>query len=267
MQVSILGCGWLGIPLAQSLLVKGYAIKGSTTSPAKLEILDTAGIKPFLVSLNADSVTGDITGFLNSSNILIIDIPPRLRGAESESFTDKIKTLISYIEQSGIKQVLFISSISVYGNNDGIITEDIIAIPDSDSGKQLLEAEALLQNNPNFKTTSLRFAGLIGSDRHPVYHLAGKESLPNPNAAINLIQQKDCIGIIEKIIGKNAWGEIFNAAAPFHPTRKEYYTKKAVELKLPQPQFSNEEGDMGKIISSDKISELLEYNFISDELS
>ena len=266
MQVSILGCGWLGLPLAQSLLKKGYAVKGSTTSPEKLVILEEAGITPFLLSLNTNVITGDISGFLTNSEVLIIDIPPRLRGIESELFTDKIKTLIPCIEQSEIKQVLFISSISVYGNNDDMVTEETIAIPDSDSGKQLLEAEQLLQSNLNFKTTVLRFAGLIGSNRHPVYHLAGKENLPNPYAVINLIHQEDCIGIIERIIEKEAWDQTFNAATPFHPARKEYYTTKAIELKLPQPQFVSEKGSTGKIISSQKIVGLLEYDFIIDRL-
>lgn len=29
--VSILGCGWLGLPLAEQLLAEGYSVKGSTT--------------------------------------------------------------------------------------------------------------------------------------------------------------------------------------------------------------------------------------------
>ncbi len=33
---SILGCGWLGKPLAVSLLDEGFNVKGSTTSEEKL---------------------------------------------------------------------------------------------------------------------------------------------------------------------------------------------------------------------------------------
>lgn len=263
MQVSILGCGWLGIPLAQSLRNNGYTVKGSTTSQAKLEALNAVGIEPFIISLNADTVSGDILRFLSNTDVLIIDIPPRSRGTESESFTLKIKNLIPYIEQSGIKQVLFVSSISVYGNNEGIITEDSIPLSENDSGKQLLETERLLQNNNSFKTTVLRFAGLIGLNRHPVNHLAGKENLPNPNASINLIHQKDCITIIEKIIEKNTWGETFNAAAPFHPIRKEYYTQKAIELGLIPPTFNDDKNSRGKIISSKKLINILDYHFSS----
>mgnify|MGYP003615968040 CR=1 FL=1 len=39
MKISILGCGWLGFPLAQKLIETGYEVKGSTTSESKLEAL------------------------------------------------------------------------------------------------------------------------------------------------------------------------------------------------------------------------------------
>ena len=29
-QISILGCGWLGLPLAKALLKNGFSVKGST---------------------------------------------------------------------------------------------------------------------------------------------------------------------------------------------------------------------------------------------
>ena len=44
MQVSILGCGWLGLPLAKALIGEGYTVKGSTTTPAKLNLLKEEGV-------------------------------------------------------------------------------------------------------------------------------------------------------------------------------------------------------------------------------
>ena len=45
-KISILGCGWLGFPLAKALLSKGLSVKGSTTSSEKLATLEKAGITP-----------------------------------------------------------------------------------------------------------------------------------------------------------------------------------------------------------------------------
>lgn len=261
MQISLLGCGWLGLPLAESFIEKGFTVKGSVTSPEKLELLKSKGIQPYLISLTSTSVNGEVAQFLNKSDILIIDIPPKLRKEGSESFIQKIEQLIPYIEQTVVSKVLFVSSISVYGQkNDGIVTENTPPFPDTESGKQLLETEKILASNTKFKTTSLRFAGLYGGERHPVYHLASKQNLQQPNAPINLIDRKNCIGIIEAIINKNAWGEVFNAALSQHPTRKEYYTQKAQEMQLPLPEFMEDNNTAGKIISSQKIKTVLGYS-------
>ena len=265
-KISILGCGWLGFPLAKALLTKGFSVKGSTTSIEKLAVLENVGIVPFLIALSENEITGDVTDFLENSEILIIDIPPKLRGAGRENFVSKIRNTIPFIEKSPVKNVLFISSTSVYNDDDAFVTEKTIPKPNTESGKQLLEAEQLLRSNSHFKTTIVRFGGLIGEDRHPIQFLAGRENLESPNAPINLIHQEDCIGIILKIIATNSWNETFNAVAPSHPSRETYYTQKAAALNLALPQFNPENNFGGKIILSTRIENVLYYTFTKPNL-
>lgn len=260
-QISILGCGWLGFPLAEQLLAKGYPVKGSTTSSEKLAVMEKSGIKPFLIALTENGIQGIITDFLYETEILIIDIPPKLRGAQKENFVAKIQMLIPYIEKSSVENVVFVSSTSVYADDNSVVTESTIPQPDTESGKQLLQAEQLLQSNSHFKTTVIRFGGLIGANRHPIHFLAGRKNLENPDGSINLIHQIDCIGIISKIIEKESWNELFNAVTRFHPSRKEYYTQKATELNLATPEFNHELPSQGKVILSDKVEKMLEYQF------
>ena len=278
-QISILGCGWLGLPLAKSLLEKGFSVNGSTTSVEKIAVLEKAGIHPFLVSLSAVEVLEEtkisIENFLENSNVLIIDIPPKLRGDSSDTstalsmtFVAKIQNVIPFIEKSSVEKVIFVSSTSVYSDDNSIITEAMIPNPDTDSGRQLLEAEQLLQSNSNFQTTILRFGGLIGEDRHPIKFLAGRKNIENPEGPINLTHQIDCIGIIEEILKHpetsgqiDKSNEVFNAVAPFHPTRKDYYTQKAIELNLPLPEFDESKTSTGKTILSDKVESILNYKF------
>jgi nucleoside-diphosphate-sugar epimerase len=273
-KIAILGCGWLGLPLAKSLLSKGYDVKGSTTSESKLEVLKDAGISPFQIQLKEHQIIGNIEDFLKETDVLIIDIPPGLRREVSSSnemtFVSKVKTLIPFIEKLGVQKVLFVSSTSVYGDNFPIveITEETKPYPDTESGKQLVIAEALLQSNPHFKTTVIRFGGLLGDDRHPVKFLAGRTNVENPDAPVNMIEREDCIGIIETVIDKglrqaqsDKWGETFNAVIPQHPTRKAYYHKKAQILNLPLPTFAEDSESKGKIISSKKVETILGYSF------
>lgn len=262
-KISILGCGWLGLPLAQKLLEKGYIVKGSTTSENKISILKEHKIKPFLVTLYEDKIEGCIQDFLNNSDILIVDIPPKLRSTTSENFVSKIKLLIAEIEKSSVQKVLFISSTSVYADVFPIeeITEKTPTNPETESGKQLVETEQLLLSNTTFETTILRFGGLIGEDRNPIVHLAGRENVTNAEAPINFIHHEDCIGIITAIVEKSVWNTVFNAVTPQHPTRKEYYTAKAKELKLTPPTFDKNITSIGKIVSNNKLVALLNYNF------
>lgn len=261
-----MGCGWLGFPLAKALLQKGFSVKGSTTSVDKLALLEEAKIEPYLISLTAQEIQGNTTGFLEHSSVLIIDIPPKLRGVEKENFVAKIENLIPHIEQSGVENVLFISSTSVYNDDEKHVTEATTPNPDTESGMQLLATERLLQANTSFQTTVLRFGGLIGEDRHPIKFLAGKTNVENPDAPINMIHQDDCIGIILKIITANSWGETFNAVTPFHPTRKDYYIDKAIDLALAPPIFNDEKPSVGKVIDATKVVEVLGYSFTRLEL-
>jgi nucleoside-diphosphate-sugar epimerase len=265
LKISILGCGWLGLPLAQTLIEKGYFVNGSTTSPEKIPVLEKSGINPFLIAANTDEIDGDIASFLEGSDMLIIDFPPKLRGNASESFVSKIKTLIPYIEISKIPDVVFISSISVYGDDHKLTTETAVPNPVTESGKQLLEAEQLLTQNKHFAADILRFGGLVGNDRHPVYHIAGKTNLEHAQAPINLIHLSDCIGIILAILKKRPGNEIFNAVAPFHPSRKQYYEAKATSMKLEKPVFMDGEKKEGKTISSEKLKRVLGYEFLITE--
>lgn len=269
-KISILGCGWLGLPLAKSLLLKEYEVKGSTTSESKLDVLKNAGILPFQIQLEAHQIIGSIEDFLKETDVLIIDIPPGLRreisSLEEMTFVNKIRTLVPFIEKSGIKNVIFVSSTSVYADSFPIveITEETKPNPDTESGKQLAIVEALLQSNLNFKTTVIRFGGLLGDDRHPIKFLAGRTNVENPDAPVNLIQREDCIGIIEKILNQveyDNWGATFNAVAPQHPTRKAYYQNKALIFNLPLPTFAEDSESKGKMISSKKVETILGYSF------
>lgn len=261
MQISILGCGWLGLPLAESLLKNGFSIYGSTTAAEKILVLEKAGITPFQLLLFENKIAGEVDLFLEHSEILIIDIPPKLRGDSKENFVGKIQTLIPFIEKSSVNKVVFVSSTAVYHDDNKTVTEATVPHPETESGKQLWQAEQLLQSNTHFQTTIVRFGGLIGENRHPIHYLSGRKNIENPDAPINMIHQEDCIGIIQGIIEKGSWNETFNAVAPEHPTRKEYYTQKAIELNLPLPEFDATKTSVGKTISNEKVTTMLNYKF------
>lgn len=266
-QISILGCGWLGLPLAKHLASKGHRIKGSVRKKESLCELAQSPAQTYILDVGTKRITGNLPGFLKNAEILIISIPPRLRKQSSENFVDRIKIIVPHIEQSGIKKVVFISSTSVYTNDNSTVTEETLPMPETESGKQLLASENILKMNSHFQTTVIRFGGLIGPNRHPVTSLAGKKNLEDPEAPVNLIHLDDCIQIISSIIAQDKWAEIFNAVASFHPMKERYYREAARKKGLSEPCFNRAFPSKGKIVCSRKIQHVLNYKFIKSDLN
>ena len=196
-KIGIIGCGWLGLPLAKEFISNNYKVKGSTTTKEKLETLKTEGIEAYLIDLSEKSILDSIDSFLCELDILIINIPPKIKKEGNASYSSKIEKIIKYSNK--VKNILFISSTSVYGSMQGRIDSNTIALPDSENGKEILKTENLIKNK-NY--TILRFGGLIGEGRSPLKYLIQKNEVLNADAPINYIHLKDCIGIINAIIGK-----------------------------------------------------------------
>ncbi|WP_207531684.1 SDR family oxidoreductase [Desertivirga arenae] len=260
MTISLLGCGWLGLPLGAFLVEKGYKIKGSVTDPMKFESLRRAGIDPFRVALTPELEADHPSMFFNC-DVLIVNFPPRRREDIEEYHPEQIRNLIKAIREHGIRKVLFVSSTSVYPDINREVFEADELEPVKGSGRALKIAEDLLQQQKDFETTVLRFAGLVGPERLPGRFLAGKKDVPNGTSPVNLIHREDCIEIIYQIIKQEAWGELFNACSDIHPTRADFYSLAALTIGLAPPQFAVNPQTSFKIINSNKLKQRLGYVF------
>lgn len=260
--ISILGCGWLGLPLGIDLISKGYRIKGSTTSKSKIPKIKKAGIEPFLLTFDPDLHCDHCDDFFDA-DIIIINIPPGIRRHKDGSFHIKqIEALKSRLNRSLIPFVIFISSTSVYPDLNKTVTEMDTAGLSRGPENPLLTTEDLMSDPQNsFETTIIRFAGLYGYDRHPVRFLAGRQNLSNGQAPVNLIHRDDCIEIIYEVIRQDVRNEIFNACTDKHPTRKDYYTRMALRLELEPPTFTENTSLNFKVIDNTKIKQKLNYTF------
>src|SRR5690606_41999862 len=109
-------------------------------------------------------------------------------------------------------------------------------------------------------STIVRFGGLFGPNREPGRFLKGRKTIPNGLAPVNMIHLVDCVGICKAIIQKNAFGRVYNACAPRHPTRKEFYSKATRELGLEEPEFIEECLDW-KMVNSVHVPTYLNYEF------
>ncbi len=247
--ISILGCGWLGLPLAKDLKAMGYHVKGSSTSEYGVNQISSIGVQPFVFDIENQTNNIKQKQFLQS-NTLVVNVPSKKIWC--------FEKLLLRIEKSEIKKLLFVSSTSVYPSNNQIITEETETIPQF---SPLLTIEDLFRSSKVIDTTVIRFGGLIGYDRHPAKFFSLEKPVPSPDSNINMIHRDDCIRIIEQIIAQKAWGEVFNCCADSHPTKRDFYTKLANDIGAKPPAFMKTDKTEFKIISNAKVKKHLNFEF------
>lgn len=250
-KIGIIGLGWLGKPLSKKLAQEGYCVKGTTTSLQKKNQLQREGHEVYKLTIQPESLVGDIFLFFENLDILIVNIPPQIQKEDTSSYIKKIDILIHHVVQFKIKQLLYVSTTSVFLDTDEISIYNETNNPNAYSSKanQLIEAERIIMNNVSFEATVVRFGGLVGNNRHPIYYLSGKQ-VGNAKAPVNLIHLEDCIKLLLCIINKNEWGHYFHGVTEIDKNKSEFYSFSALKRSLLPPVFT-EIQSKGKKISSE----------------
>jgi len=258
--IGILGCGWFGLPFAKTLLQEGYRVKGSTTSETKLTELEASGIESYQINLNdIDELPAD---FFNVE-VLFVNVPPRAKTEDVSQYPQKLNAVIKAAEGK-VKHLVFISSTGVFEDGNFQVDEHSTPQPDTEAGKALLAAESVFVNNSQFTTTIIRFAGLIGPERNLAKFFAGRKEVPNGKAPVNLIALEDCIGVCQQLLNKAAFGGVYHAVMPQHPTRNEFYTQLCNASGMGKPIFKDELLTW-KEVNSINVANRLAYTFkVSD---
>ena len=267
MKVSICGCGWLGSPLALSLQTQGIEVWGSKTTLDGVNKLQQQGINGCLLSLPLGrDINAKIVQFL-TTDVLIIAIPPGRKNLNPPSHIESVMSLSSAAQVAGCKRIIFISTTSVYDPLQGEVIETTPVQPSSASGILHYTLEQLLREQWQQNLTVLRLSGLIGPLRNPVTFLSGRQQLSAGKQPVNLVHLDDCIQVITAIITLVPPMPIMHLTANSHPSRDQYYTAMAMKLKLPLPEFNDDnEGVNGKQINAQQTLSALGITMIHDDL-
>jgi nucleoside-diphosphate-sugar epimerase len=267
--VLVLGCGWLGLALARSLVQDGHRVVGTSTTPENLDAMRAIGIEPHLLRLGAEFSTAAealLHRLLADTDVLVLNVPPR--AAAAGAYPALLRPVHRAVAAAGTSRVLFVSSTSVYPNEPRMMRETD-AVSTRDAASDVLRAEGhFVPRYGQWKSTVVRLGGLFGPDRSPGRFLAGRQGLDQGNAPVNLVHLTDVVGVIAGIIQQGLWGHTFNVCAAQHPRRRDFYPAAAKFLKLESPVFKDEDEATvsGKTIDSSLIRSLLPYQFQHDDV-
>ncbi|MDO5053878.1 MAG: SDR family oxidoreductase [Pasteurella oralis] len=258
-SVSIVGLGWLGLPLARHLKNLGWEVKGSKRTHEGAEQMRLIRLESYPLELtpeiNADP--DDLTMLL-SVDSLVINIPPSQYFFNPQHYVLGIQNLVNEALLHGISHLIFISSTSVFPEITGQFDESCIPQPESEMAKAIVEVEQWLFQLENIDCDIIRFGGLVGDDRHPVYSLAGKE-IRAGNSPVNLVHFDDCARAIQLLLETPSYQRLYHVVAPEHPRKAEYYSAMAEKLGIEAPHFICSEKDPVRVILSDKICQEIDF--------
>jgi nucleoside-diphosphate-sugar epimerase len=261
-SISIIGCGWLGMPLALELQNSGFKVQGTVRTLTKTESFNNSGINFFQLDLNPETESiPEIGSEFWQSDIFVLTIPP----SEPTNYCERISKILDIIaKQPRRLSIIYTSSTGVYGKSKGLLNETYPLNPDRPGAAAVVECEKLLLGkNDIIDVCILRLAGLVGPGRAPGRFFAGKKNLGSGSSPVNLVQLDDCVGMIVRLIKQKIKKGIYNICADQHPMHREFYPAQAIKLGLESPEYGIDSPDADmKIIDNRLLKNVLDYAYI-----
>ena len=261
-KVTIIGLGWLGLPLANALLAQGVCVSGTKTTSDGVDAARAVGVDCYVLKLtpNLECDTEDLEQLMAQSDAVVILLPPSK--VNTATYIEAIEQLVDSAIAFHVPRIIFTSSTSVYGDVQGLIDEDTPLEGETESAKALVGVEQWLHDLPHISVDILRLAGLVGENRHAGRFLAGKKGLKGANQPVNIVHQDDVIAAILLLLQQPTGGHIYNLCAPVHPSRSDFYSQAAQSLGLESPEFIMEDNEPeGKVINGHRICEELGFEY------
>ena len=122
MRISIVGCGWLGLPLAQTLIKAGQEVFGTKRSQEDADALAMHGITGICLNLDQPIPPSDAAQLFDT-DVLVLNVPSGRKSIDKGAYTTNMQRLINYAKAGGCRHLLYISTTSVYGEHDDTVTE------------------------------------------------------------------------------------------------------------------------------------------------
>lgn len=250
-NIGIVGCGWLGAHLAEHLSGKSN-LYVTTRSFEKDKALKSCGYKSQIVNFSDDalSVTNSWS-ILDELDVVVITVPFSKR-TDVNALRKRFDNMINFIDGFE-KQLFLMSSIGIYPQENGVITERTFI--DEKLDFKLLFVEKMIRTKFP-KVNILRLGGLMGGSRVFRRYTIQQSTL---NQQVNHVHYTDVCAVIGKMIQLRCESTLYNLVAPMHPTKSEVVSFQKNE----KGGFSPASND--RIVVSTLLEHELKYSFLQSD--
>jgi nucleoside-diphosphate-sugar epimerase len=270
MRVLIVGCGYVGIPLGAALAQAGHEVHGLRRSATYSDELRNADIQ---------LVIADITKLKQLETLpcaydWVVNCVSSSGGGAADYrvvYLEGMRNLLSWLSHSPPKRLIYTSSTSVYGQNDGsLVTEASRTEPEAETSRVLIETEKLLLQSTSVPGIVLRLAGIYGPSRGYWFKqfLAGEAAITGEGKRIfNMAHRDDIVGAIIVALDRGEPGQIYNVVDAEPVTQLTCFQWLAERTGRPLPPFRNEpipdrkRGASNKRVSNARLKKELNYSF------
>ena len=218
MDLTIVGCGYVGLALAERLQPKRPQLKLTltTTSSERLEQLSPLADRVELCDATDPAQLRE--ALRKSSNAVLCLGPKGDRQVDANgyhhTFVDSFRCLTSLLPQlPELRQIVYTGSCSVYGDAEGDwVDEQTPPEPGRGHGDVLLEGEHLLSGISDRRVCILRLGALYGPGRELDQRLRGLAGLERPGSGAtysNWLHVADAAGALEAALDAE-WAGVVN---------------------------------------------------------
>lgn len=205
-NIAILGCGYVGRALAACWQEQGHFVTGTTTRQERVALLQP--LLSRVVAMTGDDASA-VQSLVQGQDTVVISVAPTGFQVADEATYEKTylttaENLLQALKQTpSVKQVIYLSSYSVYGDRQGEWVDETASISPTESRSQMLyEAEQIVSqaDSEHQRICILRLGGIYGPGRELVGMLGGMAGMTLPgrgDRVINWIHRDDIVGVIE----------------------------------------------------------------------
>lgn len=237
----VIGCGYLGAKVASRWFSSGRSVIAVTRSEAKSEQLRRAGWTPYVADICQPETLRPLPEI--DSVLFAVGYDRASGKTQEEVFVDGLRNVLQQVGPR-CRRFLYVSSTSVYGQNDGDwVDESSSCEPVQPGGMCCLAAENLVREFfADHRAVRLRLAGIYGPARllSRIADLQAGKPLPGrPDAWLNLIHVEDAAAAVVAAGEAAAPADVYIVADDRPVRRGDYYSQLARLVGAPAPGFDD----------------------------